>query len=286
MPGVASTAQTKKVGVASATGFLLLEFRLPEAINLAPVLDILTQARTWELVVVVAVAGLVRGFSGFGGGLIFIPLASALVGPKLAIPIFYLIDLCTATPYGLRMLPKASMREISPLLAGSWLAAPIGGWILVSIEPDALRWASSLLVLLMVALLASGWRYGGEPKPLLSFGLGGTGGILGTATGISGPIIIAYFLGSRAPAELVRANIMAFYALAALGTDVILLWKGLFSLEALVYAALGAPLYAAGLTFGSRVFGRSTDKFYRQAAFVLITFSAISGMPPVSALIR
>jgi uncharacterized membrane protein YfcA len=259
---------------------------LPEAINLAPVLDILTQARTWELVVVVAVAGLVRGFSGFGGGLIFIPLASALVGPKLAIPIFYLIDLCTATPYGLRMLPKASMREISPLLAGSWLAAPIGGWILVSIEPDALRWASSLLVLLMVALLASGWRYGGEPKPLLSFGLGGTGGILGTATGISGPIIIAYFLGSRAPAELVRANIMAFYALAALGTDVILLWKGLFSLEALVYAALGAPLYAAGLTFGSRVFGKSTDKFYRQAAFVLITFSAISGMPPVSALIR
>jgi len=259
---------------------------LPEAFDLAPVLDLLQQARTWELVVIIAIAGIVRGFSGFGGGLIFIPPASALVGPQLAIPIFFLIDLCTATPYGLRMLPKASLREIGPLLAGSWLAAPFGGWILVSVDPDSLRWASSLMVLLMVALLATGWRYGGEPKPLLSFGLGGTGGILGTATGISGPIIIAYFLGSRAPAELVRANIMAFYALAALGTDAVLFWKGLFSLEALVYAALGAPLYAAGLTLGSRVFGKSTDKSYRQAAFLLITLAAISGMPPVSALLR
>ncbi len=257
-----------------------------DALNLAAVTDILVQPRTWELAAVILVGGVVRGFSGFGGALIFIPLASALVGPKLAIPIFYLIDLCTATPYGLRMIPKASLREVGPMLAGSWLAAPFGGWILVSIEPDALRWATSAMVLAMVGLLVSGWRYGGEPRASLSFGLGGTAGLLGTATGISGPVIIAYFLGSRASAELVRANIMAFYALAALGTDVVFFFNGLFNLEALVYAALAAPLYAAGLTLGTRVFGKSSDKAYRRVAFVLITLSAISGMPPVSALLR
>jgi hypothetical protein len=79
---------------------------------------------------------------------------------------------------------------------------------------------------------------------------------------------------------------MAFYALAALGTDVVFFFNGLFTLEALVYAALAAPLYAAGLTLGTRVFGKSSDKAYRRVAFALITLSAISGMPPVSALIR
>ena len=39
------------------------------------------------------VAGLARGFSGFGAALVFVPLASALIGPKLASPILVLIDL-------------------------------------------------------------------------------------------------------------------------------------------------------------------------------------------------
>ena len=259
---------------------------MPFELSIAAVTEILVQPRTWELAAIILVGGVVRGFSGFGGALIFIPLASALVGPKLAIPIFYLIDLCTATPYGLRMVPKASLREVGPMLVGSWIAAPFGGWILVTIDPDTLRWATSFMVLAMVGLLASGWRYGQEPRPALSLGLGGTAGLLGTATGISGPVIIAYFLGSRASAELVRANIMAFYALASLGSDIVFFWNGLFTLEALVYAALAAPLYAVGLALGTRVFGRSSDKAYRLVAFILITASAISGMPPVSALIR
>ena len=121
-----------------------------DALNLAAVTDILVQPRTWELAAIILIGGVVRGFSGFGGALIFIPLASALVGPKLAIPIFYLIDLVTATPYGLRMIPKASLREVGPMLAGSWVAAPFGGWILVTIAPDTLRWATSIMVLMIM----------------------------------------------------------------------------------------------------------------------------------------
>jgi uncharacterized membrane protein YfcA len=259
---------------------------MTDGIALAAFAHVLTETKTWFLVAVVLVAGIVRGFSGFGGALVFIPLASAILGPRLAVPIFYLVDLVTATPYGIKMIKKASMRQITPMLIGSWLAAPAGAWILSNLDPILLRWVTGVTVLVMVAILATGWRYSGEPRPPVSFGVGAAGGVLASATGASGPLIIAYWLGSRADAALIRANIMAFYALAALGTDLVYLVNGLFTLEAVFYAALAAPLYAAGLWLGSRVFKGSSETGYRRAAFALIILTSIVSLPPVTALFR
>lgn len=250
-----------------------------DGFSLAAVGEVLSQPWAWFLTVVVAIAGVVRGFSGFGGALIFIPLASAIIGPKLAVPLFFLIDFCTATPYGLKSMPQARMPEVMPMVVGSWIATPFGAWLLASLDPLILRWGTNVLVLAMLGVLISGWRYHEEPKPAVSFLVGLIGGVFGAAAGVSGPVIIAYWLGSRSPATTVRANIMVFYALAALGTDAVYYLRGLFTLETLAYAIFAVPLYGAGLFFGGRVFKGSSDKQYRNAALVLITISALISLP-------
>jgi uncharacterized membrane protein YfcA len=174
------------------------------------------------------------------------------------------------------------MGAVMPMLIGSWIATPFGAWILANVDPVMLRWATGVMVLAMLGVLASGWRYQAEPMPLVSFGVGLVGGVLGAAAGISGPAIIAYWLGSRSPAPVVRANIMVFYAVAALGTDAAYYLRGLFTLETLIYAGLAAPIYAAGLWLGSRVFRGTNDKQYRTAAFVLIAISVLLSLPAVS----
>lgn len=252
--------------------------------SLAAIGHVLAQPQTWFLVAVVAVAGIVRGFSGFGGALIFIPLASIVLGPRMTVPVFFLVDFCTAMPYGLKSMPRASMPQVMPMVVGSWIATPFGAWVLSNMDPLALRWGTNILVLAMLAVLISGWRYHAEPKPPVSFGVGLIGGVLGAAAGVSGPAIIAYWLGSRSPAVTVRANIMVFYALAALGTDAAYYLRGMFGLEVVTYAALAVPLYGGGLLLGARVFRGSSDKQYRQAALALITFSAIVSLPVFTAL--
>jgi uncharacterized membrane protein YfcA len=259
---------------------------MPDGATLAAITDALLQVRTWLLIAVVLVAGIVRGFSGFGGALLFIPMASALLGPRLGVPVFFLVDFCTATPYGLKLIRRASMSAVMPMLIGSWIATPFGAWILANVDPVALRWATGVMVLGMLGVLASGWRYRSEPMPVVSFGVGIVGGILGAASGISGPAIIAYWLGSRSPAEVVRANIMVFYAVAALGTDATYYLRGLFTLETLMYAALAAPPYALGLWLGSRFFKGSNDRQYRTAAFVLIAISVVLSLPVVSSFLH
>ena len=48
----------------------------------AALLALFAQPTTWVIIATTLISGIVRGFSGFGGALILIPIMSALVGPK------------------------------------------------------------------------------------------------------------------------------------------------------------------------------------------------------------
>jgi uncharacterized membrane protein YfcA len=240
---------------------------------------LLLQPATWFVAAVVLVSGVVRGFSGFGGALIFIPMTAAILGPRKAVAVFYLFDLVSATPYGYTYFPKCRWREVLPMIAGAAVTLPMGAWVLKYTDPLALRWLLAIVVLSMLALLVTGWRYKGQPTSPVSFGLGLVAGFSGGATGVSGPVVIAYWLSSTAAAVVIRANIMVYYALASTMTDVVYFFNGLFTWDVAVYALLAWPLYSLGLAAGARVFKGSNDAQYRIAAYVLIFISAVISLP-------
>ncbi len=247
---------------------------------------LLLQPATWFVAAVVFVSGIVRGFSGFGGALIFIPLTASMLGPAKAVAVFFLFDLVSATPYGYTYIRKCRLREILPMLAGSTLTVPLGVWILANTDPILLRWAFAVVVGIMIAALATGWRYSGEPKPPVSFGLGLTAGVFSGATGMAGPIVIGYWLSSTAGAAVIRANIMVYYALSATAVDIVLFWKGLFTWDVVIYALIAWPLYSLGLALGARVFKSSSDAGYRTSAYILIAFAALISLPLFDRFVR
>jgi uncharacterized membrane protein YfcA len=244
------------------------------------------QPSTWFVAVVVLVSGVVRGFSGFGGALIFIPLTAAVLGPRKAVAVFYLFDLVSATPYGYTYFPQARWRELAPMLIGAVIALPAGAAILKYTDPMVLRWLLSVVVLSMLALLVSGWRYKGQPTKPVSFGLGIVAGLAGGSTGVSGPVVIAYWLSSTAAASVIRANIMSFYAVTSTTTDIVFFFQGLFTWDVVVYALLAWPLYSLGLYAGARVFKGTNDAHYRRAAYWLIFLSALISLPLFDRFIR
>ena len=247
---------------------------------------LLLQPATWFVGAVVLISGVVRGFSGFGGALIFIPLTASILGPVKAVAVFYLFDLVSATPYGYTYFPKCRWSEVLPMVLGAALMLPVGAWILSTSDPLVLRWVLAGVVLAMLAVLVTGWRYRGQPTPPVSFGLGLVAGVAGGATGVSGPVVIAYWLSSTSAAAVIRANIMVYYAIASTLTDVIFFLKGLFTWDVVVYALIAWPLYSLGLALGARVFKGSNDAQYRTAAYVLIAVSALVSLPVFDKLIR
>lgn len=247
---------------------------------------LLLQPATWFVAAVVFISGIVRGFSGFGGALIFIPLTASMLGPVKAVAVFFLFDLVSATPYGYTYIGRCRLREILPMLAGSTLTVPLGVWILSNSDPILLRWAFAVVVGVMLVVLATGWRYKGEPRPPVSFGLGMTAGVASGSTGMAGPFVIGYWLSSTAEAAVIRANIMVYYALAATIVDIVFFYQGLFTWDVVVYALIAWPLYSLGLAVGARVFKSSSDANYRNAAYLLIALSAILSLPLFDRFVR
>ena len=226
-----------------------------------------------------ALAGLARGFSGFGAALIFIPLASAVLGPRVAAPVLMLVDNLTAFPLVPAAWRGADRGEVASLAAGALLGTPLGAWLLLHLDPLALRWGMCALAAAMLALLASGWRYHGRPALPLSLAVGGAAGLFSGAAQMGGPPVVAYWLGGAIPAARVRANIVLFFAAGGLISAAVYLLGGLLTAEVLVLAALVAPAYGLGLWCGNRCFGAASEATFRRICFLLIALAALLGLP-------
>jgi uncharacterized membrane protein YfcA len=228
---------------------------------------------------VALLAGLARGFSGFGSALIFIPLASATLGPRLAAPLLMLVDNLTTFPLIPAAWRRADRGEVASLVAGALVGAPLGTWLLLHLDAETLRWGMCVLAIAMLALLASGWRYHGRPALPLSLGVGAASGLLSGAAQMGGPPVVAYWLGGAIPAARVRANIMLFFAASGVISAVSYLVSGLLTPAVLLLTVLVAPAYALGIWGGSHLFGLASEASFRRACFVLIALAALLGLP-------
>ena len=105
-------------------------------------------------VLVAGVAGLARGFSGFGAALIFMPAASALVTPALAAPVLLVADGVLSLGFLPRAFLMARRKDVGLMAAGAILGVPLGTLILNPADPLPLRWAIAALASSMLLLLA------------------------------------------------------------------------------------------------------------------------------------
>ena len=128
-------------------------------------------------IVAVAAAGFVRGFVGFGAALMTVPILAWLYGPLAAVPMSTVMGAPT-TLLLLRTAVQMSERPVVvPIGLGVFAAAPLGAWILVSVDETVMRLVISALVVAMVAALARGWRLGGQVPRSVLLGAGVAGGL-------------------------------------------------------------------------------------------------------------
>src|SRR4051795_3157685 len=127
---------------------------------------------------VAIIAGMVRGFAGFGAAMVMTPVFSALFGPEVGIVLCMLLEIVVALPLLPRAIRHVDWRVIGLLLAAAIVGAPLGNFVLTLVAPEPMRWVISAIVLSAVAMLASGWRYSGGPPPPGAPAGGAGGGVL------------------------------------------------------------------------------------------------------------
>jgi uncharacterized membrane protein YfcA len=232
------------------------------------------------------VAAMARGFSGFGAALIFIPVASAVVGPKSAVPLLVIVDGVLTLSLVPNAWRRGDKRDVGIMALGALIGVPLGAWLLVSINPLSIRWAIVVLAAVMLFLLTSGWRYHGKPTAPTTIGVGALSGIFSGAAQVGGPPVVAYWLGGRIPAASVRANIVLFFAISTVISTVSYLAGGLMTMSVFGLAVVVGPMYGLGLLLGSHMFGLASESIFRRICCGLIAIAVLLGLPVLDSVLR
>jgi uncharacterized membrane protein YfcA len=239
----------------------------------------------WTIAAMV-LAGVVRGVSGFGQALVFIPLAGLLYQPKFAVPLLWVAD-GLVTPLLLRPHARvAQWGEIVPLAIGGAVMLPAGIWLLNNLDAIVLRWAICSLVLLSTIGVAAGWRFRVTASRPVSLVVGGLSGLAGGATGMSGVPLVLFWLGRDTDAARIRSNVFVYLWLLGLVSLVAGAALGVVGSRVVLDGVVLAPGYAVATVVGNRVFHRGhgtsageREAMFRRLALGLCASSAVAGLP-------
>lgn len=239
----------------------------------------LTNPLALAVLAIVLVTGIVRGFSGFGSGMIIGPATAALFSPKFALAMIAILDLVPTLVLVWPNRNKVNWFELLPVVIGYAILVPAGVWLLTTSDPDGLRWFISISIFVAVALLWSGWKYGGPRGRPVSLAVGGLGGFMGAAAALPGPAVLIYWLAGTMKADAVRANMIWYLFITDFMIITGYLFADVFTRDAVALGLLGIPGYFAGILVGIYFFKGASETLYRNIAFVIILTSAITSLP-------
>lgn len=241
-------------------------------------LEILDLFRTWQIYAalgITAVAGLMRGYSGFGTAVLLAPAYSVLWGPRVGIPVMLLMELVVSLQLVPRAIKEANHRVILPIGLAACLATPLGAFILLTAEQDLLRRFIGGLVLVFGLLMMSGWRYHGSRPLPLNLLIGSLAGLLKGATGMSGPPVILYLLAGPEAARQHRANLILFFGTIAIISVIPPAIGGLMGWAVLAKALLLLPVMMLCVPAGARLFRILPERWYKRIALVFLVSTGV-----------
>ena len=237
-----------------------------------------TDGLIW-LVVTVLLAGMVRGFTGFGSALIYLPIAGIFLPPAWVIASLTTIGLFGPWPMFPRAWRQARKGELVRLAVAGAVGIPLGVYLLTKLEPTAFRWLVSGISVATLLALASGWRFRGEITAPLAGITGFISGVMGGFVGLSGPPVILLYLSGRKAVEEIRAVILLYL----FTTDVVVMttfWvRDLITLQVFFIGVALVPSYLIGGLIGQRLFDPKRERLFRGVAYAIILIAAVTGLP-------
>ena len=236
----------------------------------AQALDVLLSWRFAVAAFATVIAGLMRGYSGFGTAILLAPVYSTLWSPRLGVPVVLMMELFVSAYLLPRSLAEANKKLILPICAAAVLAMPLGAIVLLHADGSLLRRSIGALVLVFGLLMMSGWRYHGTRPLPLNLAVGVVSGLLKGATGMSGPPVIMYLLAGKEEARQHRANLILYFGVLGVAAVVPPLWGGIIGVQTLVLTAIMLPLMLISVPIGARLFHVIPLSWYRRCALILL----------------
>ena len=223
------------------------------------------------IILVVCLAGFTQGLSGFGFGLVAMPLLLLLMNLKEAAALTVLLNLLVCGLTFLSTRNHYSFRQGLDLVVGTCLGVPLGVYALVRLNDVLLLRVLGGAMVLMCAhefILARARSVHLSPRLGLPFGL--LSGSLSGAFGMGGPPAVAFTYSQPWSKEQIVALLQVVFGLSAVLRLLLLGSAGLLA-SPLVLTGLWSivPLTVA-ILLGQKCFAKIPQPVLRSATFIFL----------------
>ena len=216
------------------------------------------------------VAGLMRGFSGFGAALTIAPILAVIVGPRAAIPAILFLMMATSVQLAPKAFRDVSWPTVIPLSVGGVFGIIIGGWLLVVVDQELVKRSISGVVIFFAIIMLSGWRYRGSIRPFICGFAGWLGGLISGVAAAGGPAVILFLLAGPESSARNRAAIILYFIFTQAVALIVYWVGGLITWKVFWVALPMLPTIVLGTWIGERMFGKASEAIYRRIALFFL----------------
>ena len=210
----------------------------------------------WPLAgLVILTAYFVRGLSGFGSGLIAIPLLALLLPLKLVVPLVVTLDYLGSASQGIHNRARIRWRDILPLLPFSLIGVILALYLFQRVDPLLLSRSLGVFIILFALYTLAALNPPRSQSVWWAVPAGTLGGLVGTLFGTGGPFYVIYLKLRDLDKTAFRATFATIFLLDGAARLTGYASGGFFDLDLLTLLALALPVMAVGLYLGGHVHG-------------------------------
>lgn len=224
--------------------------------------------------IVIVVAYIVFGLSGFGATAISVPILAHFLPVSYLVPLVALLDVVSSSIIGVRNREHVSKEEMKRLLPWMFVGFVAGVTLLVGVPDRHLRMALGIFTTVLGIHGILNPTLNRAISRLWAIPAGVVGGAIATVFGAGGPIYATYMSGRTNDKNAIRSTLSTLIFISAFSRAIVYAVSGLLlHLAIAVGGVVLAPFVWLGLRIGQRIHVGLTTEQLRRIIGVLLVLS-------------
>ncbi len=215
-------------------------------------------------------AGLVQGVTGFGAGLVAIPLLCMVIDVKQAVPLSLLNGIIITCYLAYALRSHLDRKKIQPLIIGSFPGVVLGALSLKTVDPSILKIFIGVLLISYSSYALFARMKPLNPSPAWGYIAGFFTGTITALLSTGGPPAIIYTTLTSWKKEEIKATLTGFFAVNSIITTTAHILTGSTTVLTLLYFSMTMPFVLAGTALGSMLSGKINRRSYLKIIYLFL----------------
>lgn len=219
---------------------------------------------------VVFFAAVMQALSGFGYGVVAVPIMTLFLEPKIVSSFVLIHSTILNTILTVKMRKLVDFRQIWPMLIAGIIGVPFGTYLLAVLDPSIIRLIIGVIVTSFAAALLTGFRAEIKNERRLYAPVGFVSGVLNSSITMASPPIVLFLANKNTEKQKFRASLFVYFTLLAYFTLPAFWIGGIISREAIKYTIAFLPAWALGSVAGLWLSHKVDEGTFRKTVLVII----------------